>query len=119
MTNTLLASASNWKIINSNPPPPGRAVMNGMGNNQVVLCSCGGGNGADHPVGVGGCLRYHVTEENELPKNRRRWYNPEWWEEPVWIWDIGDHWVTEYTLFSQRLYSRDQYGNWTRPKTKP
>lgn len=83
-----------------------------------VVCSCGGGNGAYHPVGVGECFRYHVTDENEIPKNRRRWYNPEWWEEPVWIWDIGDHWVTEYTLFNQRLYAQDENGNWTRPKSK-
>ena len=85
---------------------------------HIVVCSCGGGQGANHPVGVGGCFRYHVTDENEIPKNRRRWYNPEWWEEPVWIWDIGDHWVTEYTLFNQRLYSKDKNGNWTRPKSK-
>jgi len=49
------------------------------------MCSCGGGEGANHPVGIGGCFRYHVTELNEIPRNRRRWYNPEWFEEPVWI----------------------------------
>lgn len=85
---------------------------------KIVACSCGGGEGINHPVGEGNCFRYHVTDPNEIPKNRRQWYNDNWWDENVWIWDIGDHWVTEYTLFNQRGYSQDENGNWTRPKSK-
>jgi len=85
---------------------------------QNVMCGCGGGNGANHPVGVGSCLRYHVTDPKEIPANRRKIYNPEWFKEPVFIWDIDDHWVTEYTLFQQRMYAQDENGNWTRPKSK-
>lgn len=84
----------------------------------VVVCSCGGGNGAYHPIAENGCFRYHVTDPKEIPTNRRRIYNPEWFKEPVFIWDIGDHWVTEYTLFQQRMYAQDENGNWTRPKSK-
>lgn len=87
-------------------------------NNAPILCSCGGGLGAYHQVGLDGCFRYHVTDEKEIPKNRRRWYNPDWFEEPVWVWDIDDYWITEYTLFHQRLYAQDENGNWTRPKSK-
>lgn len=88
------------------------------GTTSVILCSCGGGNGAFHPVAEHGCFRYHVTDSNEIPRNRRRIYNPEWFKESVWIWDINDYWITEYTLFQQRMYAQDDNGNWTRPKTK-
>lgn len=84
----------------------------------AVVCSCGGSNGAYHPIAENGCFRYHVTDPKEIPTNRRRIYNPEWFKEPVFIWDIGDHWVTEYTLFQQRMYTQDENGNWTRPKSK-
>lgn len=84
-----------------------------------VLCGCGGGNnGPHHPISENGCFRYHVTDPKEIPTNRRAWYNPDWFEDTVWVWDIGDHWVTEYTLFEQRMYHQDDNGNWTRPKTK-
>lgn len=85
---------------------------------ETILCSCGYGDGVNHLVGEGNCCRYHVTDASEIPTNRRQWYNPEWWEEPVWVWDIGDHWVTEYTLLHQRMYHQDENGNWTRPKSK-
>jgi hypothetical protein len=84
----------------------------------LILCSCGYGPGINHPVGENGCCRYRVTDKNEIPKNRRRVYIPDFWEEPVWIWDIADYFITEYTLFSQRLYAQDENGNWTRPKNK-
>ena len=83
-----------------------------------VKCGCGYGEGANHLVGVGNCCRYHVTDPYEIPRNRRRVYMPQYWEEPVVLWDIGDHWVTEYTLFHQRGYHQDENGNWTRPKSK-
>jgi len=85
----------------------------------IVRCGCGGEDGI-HPCGIGGCLRYVVTDPNEIPHNRRYHYNPAGgWDEPVWIWDIGDSFVTEYTLFQQRLYSYDEKtGQWTRPKSK-
>jgi hypothetical protein len=85
---------------------------------QSIVCSCGGGNGAYHPIAKDGCFRYHVTNKNEIPTNRRRWYNPDWWKEPVWVWDIGNQWITEYTLYNQRMYAQDENGNWTRPKSK-
>jgi hypothetical protein len=85
---------------------------------QNVVCSCGGGNGVNHPVGENGCFRYHVTDPKEIPHNRRRIYNPEWFKEPVWIWSIADYWITEYTLLHQRMYAQDANGNWTRPKSK-
>lgn len=85
---------------------------------KIVYCSCGGGDGANHPVGEGSCLRYLVTDPNEIPTNRRLWYNPDWWKDSIWVWDIGDGWVTEYTLYNQRLYAQDENGNWTRPKSK-
>jgi hypothetical protein len=88
------------------------------GKTPEVLCSCGGGDGINHPVGEGSCLRYHVTDPTEIPTNRRRIYNPDWFEESVWIWDIADYWITEYTLYHQRLYAQDENGNWTRPKSK-
>lgn len=86
--------------------------------NDPVLCSCGYGDGANHPVGVGNCARYHVTDPKEIPRNRRQIYNPDWFGDNVWIWDIDDYWITEYTLFNQRLYAQDSNGNWTRPKDK-
>lgn len=83
-----------------------------------VLCSCGYGDGPNHIVGEGNCCRYHVTDIKEIPRNRRRIYNPKYFPEPVWIWDIEDYWITEYTLFFQRMYAVDENGNWTRPKNK-
>lgn len=83
-----------------------------------VICNCGGGEGVNHTVGEGGCYRYHVTDPKEIPHSRKRIYNPEWWDEPVWIWTIDDYFITEYTLFNQRLYAQDENGNWTRPKDK-
>lgn len=85
--------------------------------NKIIICNCGGDK-PNHLVGSENCYRYYITDENEIPKNRRKIYNPEWFENSVWIWDIGDHWVTEYTLFHQRHYSQDENGNWTRPKSK-
>ena len=87
-------------------------------NKKNIVCSCGGANGANHPVSENGCFRYHVTDENEIPKNRRQWKESNSSKDPVWIWDIGESWVTEYTLYNQRLYSKDKNGNWTRPKSK-
>ena len=75
-----------------------------------ILCSCGGGGGgggAYHVVGVGGCFRYHITDEKDIPRNRRLFQSPNGLN---WIWDVGDHSVTEYTLFHQRLYSQDEIG---------
>ncbi len=86
-----------------------------MKKNNVV-CSCGGGDGANHTIGENGCFRYHVTDKKEIPHNRR--INYDQFEKPVFIWDIGDYWVTEYTLFHQRMYAQDKNGNWTRPKSK-
>jgi len=86
--------------------------------NNIVVCNCGGGAGKNHPVGLDKCYRYHVTDPKEIPVNRRIVHDPDMWKEPVWIWDIGDGWVTEYTLFHQRLYSKDKNNNWTRPKSK-
>lgn len=85
---------------------------------EKIMCRCGYGEPKVHIVGEGKCCRYHVTDPIEIPKNRRRIYNPEWFKEPVWIWDVSDYWVTEYTLFQQRLYAQDENGNWTRPKNK-
>lgn len=85
---------------------------------KEIICSCGGGNGKNHILDEDNCLRYHVVDENEIPKNRRRVYNPEWFNEPVWIWDISDYWITEFTLYYQRMYSQDKNGNWSRPKSK-
>jgi hypothetical protein len=87
--------------------------------NAIVMCGCGGEDGR-HPCGIGGCFRYVVTDPNEIPRNRRYHYNPEGaFKDPVWIWDVGDSWCTEYTLFHQRLYGYDEKtGEWTRPKSK-
>jgi hypothetical protein len=95
-----------------------KSTENEQCNTPVVVCSCGGVDKPNHPVGESGCFRYHVTDPKEIPHNRRRIYNPEWFKEPVFIWNIGDHLVTEYTLFQQRMYSQDENGNWTRPKSK-
>ena len=86
---------------------------------SIIVCNCGGGNGVNHQVGKGKCLRYHVTDDNEIPKNRRQISRPDLWgNQLVWVWDISDYWITEYTLFHQRLYAKDENGNWTRPKSK-
>ncbi len=85
---------------------------------ENLTCGCGYGDGAHHPLGEGKCCRYHVTEENEIPKNRRLVDKEFGFTKPVWIWDIADYWITEYTLFEQRLYSQDENGNWSRPKSK-
>lgn len=84
-----------------------------------ITCSCGGNDKRNHPVGENGCFRYHVTDPNEIPRNRRK-INLDSFKKPtfIWVWDIGDNWVTEYTLFNQRMYAQDENGNWTRPKSK-
>jgi len=84
---------------------------------KKYVCGCGGEGGC-HPVGEGKCYRYLVTDPDEIPTNRRRIYNPEWFDNAVWIWTIRDYWVTEYTLLQQRLYAQEEDGNWTRPKSK-
>lgn len=96
-----------------------KETQNPQLNIPVVRCSCGGGNGAYHIVGVGGCFRYHVTDNKEIPRNRRIYQTPDMFNgQPTWIWDIDDYWITEYTLLQQRLYSQDDNVNWTRPKSK-
>lgn len=49
------------------------------------LCSCGGGNGPNHPLGEDGCFRMLVTNKEEIPTNRRKWYHPEWFSDSVWV----------------------------------
>lgn len=85
---------------------------------ENLTCSCGGGGRAHHPLGKGGCFRYHVTDENEIPKNRRLVDKEFGFTKLVWIWDIADYWITEYTLLEQRLYSQHENGEWSRPKSK-
>jgi len=87
-------------------------------NKETVRCGCGYGEGNNHIVGKGTCARYHVTNPDEIPRNRREVYNPEINKEPVFMWDIKNYSITEYTLLSQRMYNQDENGNWTRPKSK-
>lgn len=81
-----------------------------------IICGCGGLNEI-HEVGIEKCFRYHVTSENELPKNKRLALEG-MFDEAVYIWDIGNYRITDYTLFNQRMYTVDENGNWTRPKSK-
>lgn len=88
-----------------------KAVEEGL----LLTCSCGGGEGNIHPLGEGGCLRYHVTDLEEIPYNRRK---VDIQGTPNFVWDIGDTWVTEYTLLNQRMYAQHPDGSWSRPKSK-
>lgn len=81
-------------------------------------CSCGYEEGT-HEVGEGNCCRYIVTDPDKIPRNRRKIYNPKWFKDNIWIWDVGDHWVTEYTLLHQRMYAKHDSGKWSRPKGDP
>jgi len=84
----------------------------------VVVCSCGGVDKPYHPVGENGCLRYHVTDPKEMPRNKRRKFI-EHINQVSTVYDIGDQiGITEHTVFQQRLYAVDENGNWTRPKSK-
>lgn len=83
---------------------------------ENLTCGCGGENGL-HQLGTKKCFRYLVTEEKELPKNKRLAPDGMFKDNNVFIWDIGDHWVTDYTLFNQRMYAK--HGDkWSRPKSK-
>jgi hypothetical protein len=86
-------------------------------NTNNMVCSCGGVSTSHHPLGENGCFRYHVTDSNELPTNRRL-AEGVGGEVSTWVWDIGGHTITEYTLLYQRNYSQHDNGEWSRPKTK-
>lgn len=82
----------------------------------MVTCGCGCGL-PRHRLGVDLCYRYIVTDPEEIPQNNRRIYNPAIWPEPVWVWDVGGHTITDYTLRFQRGYSyHKEQLVWSRPK---
>lgn len=84
----------------------------------MTKCNCGYGDGENHTIGEGSCARFIVTDPKEIPTNRRQIYNPDWFPDNVWVWDIDNYFITEYTLFNQRLYHQHENGLWSRPKSR-
>jgi hypothetical protein len=71
-------------------------------------CSCGGGDGVDHPLGEGRCLR-KIVPQHLLPTNFRK-------ENGIDVCTVNGYTITEYTLRFQRLYAQDTDGVWSMPK---
>jgi len=82
-------------------------------------CSCGGGDGPKHSLGEGKCFRMLATE-NLIPTNFR--YISMSWKEPerkdMEICDVNGHEVTVFDLKNSRMYSQNEDGTWTMPKSK-
>jgi hypothetical protein len=73
-----------------------------------LTCSCGGGDGKDHPLGKGGCYR-KLARGKLVPKNFRTINN-------IKACDVEGYTITEYTLLHQRCYHQHEDGRWSLPK---
>lgn len=81
-----------------------------------LLCSCGGGDGAYHPLGKGGCFRMKA-EEKLIPTNfRKERLVPAIHKEPIDVCDVNGYSISVYTLKCQRLYAQHPNGDWSLPK---
>ncbi len=75
-----------------------------------LTCSCGGGDGAHHPLGEGKCLRQEASGEM-IPTNPRL-------IEDTLHYDVNGYPVTAWVLRNQRLYTQHEPGRWSHPKSK-
>lgn len=78
-----------------------------MKNCQAIhLCSCGEGEGINHPIGKTGCNRFIPDTFPEILGS-----DPDD-EHNRWI--VDGHLITEYTLKFQRGYHQHPCGCWSR-----
>lgn len=73
------------------------------------LCYCGE-MPIGHLVGLGHCSR-KITPQNLIPTNFRV-------ENGMKVCTVNGYTITEYTLFQQRGYSREENDVWTMPKNE-
>ena len=83
---------------------------------EKLLCSCGGVNSPNHPIGEGNCFREEATG-NLIPTNFRKekWFDS--WKEAYEVCDVGDYDITVWTLINQRGYHQHPDGRWSLPKS--
>lgn len=83
-----------------------------------LLCSCGGGERANHQLGKDGCFRMKAVGKL-IPINfRKERLIPSVHKQPINVCDINGYSISVYTLKHQRLYAEIADGIWSLPKDK-